>query len=257
LELMASDANGNKSIRSSVFTIHVQQVYYKSFWFISLLMLAAFGGIYALYKYRVRLLQKELQMRTRIASDLHDEVGGSLTGLYLQMQMIEMQVPEKEKSSLSKANAIINESITNMRDLVWSIDARSDSWGKILDRMQDYASDVLSPLDIGFTFRHHQIDTTQHIDARMKHNIYLIFKEALHNIAKHSHASHVDIILEQNAGVLNITIQDDGKSPPSHTASTGQGLHNMQMRATQLKGKLNAGYTEKGFRVSLQIPVPG
>jgi signal transduction histidine kinase len=205
----------------------------------------------------VRLLQKELQMRTRIASDLHDEVGGSLTGLYLQMQMIEMQVPEKEKTSLSKANAIINESITKMRDLVWSIDARSDSWGKILERMQDYASDVLSPLDIRFSFQHHQIDTSQHIDARMKHNIYLIFKEAIHNIAKHSHAATVDIILEQTAGVLNMTIQDDGKSTPPQNTSTGQGLNNMKMRAAQLKGKLTAGYTEKGFMVSLKIPVTG
>jgi signal transduction histidine kinase len=97
----------------------------------------------AIYRYRVRLLQKELETRTRIASDLHDEVGGSLTGLYLQMQMMEMKALEQEKSSLSKANMIINESITKMRDLVWSIDARSDSWGKTLERMEDFASDVL------------------------------------------------------------------------------------------------------------------
>lgn len=253
LELMAADANGNKTLQPTLINIHVQQVFYKSIWFISLLIIAGLCAIYSVYRYRVRLLQKELQMRTRIASDLHDEVGGSLTGLYLQMQMIEMQVPEKEKSSLAKANAIINESITKMRDLVWSIDARSDSLGKILERMEDYASDVLSPLDIRFTFQHHHIHIDQPIDARKKHNIYLIFKEAIHNIAKHSDATQVEILLESNASVLDMKIQDNGKPQLQQTVSTGQGLHNMQMRAEQLKGKLTAGYTDQGFMVSLQM----
>ena len=255
LELLASDANGNKTIHPTVITILVQQVYYKSFWFIALLVMAGLLAVYAVYRYRVRMLQKELHMRTRIASDLHDEVGGSLTGLYLQMQMIEMKVPEQEKSSLSKANAIINESITKMRDLVWSIDARSDSWGKIMERMEDYASDVLSPMDIRFTFHYHQIAIDQSIDARQKHNIYLIFKEAIHNIAKHSQASRVEILLEKNASVLNMKIRDNGMRPLQQTVSVGQGLNNMKMRAGQLKGKLDAGYTEEGFVVNLQIPI--
>jgi signal transduction histidine kinase len=255
LELMASDANGNKTIHPTLIKLHVQQVFYKSWWFLSLVVLGLLAGVYALYQYRVRMLNKEHQTRTRIASDLHDEVGGSLTGLFLQMQMMEIKSSGEEKSQLGKAGKIIDESITKMRDLVWSIDARSDSWGKVLERMEDYTSDVLFPLDIHFTFQHPHLDPNLHIDARLKHNLYLIYKEAIHNIAKHSEASGVDILFERKDGKLNLHIQDDGKPGARKYTSPGQGLQNMRMRAERLKGKLDAGFNEKGFQVNMEIPI--
>jgi signal transduction histidine kinase/streptogramin lyase len=255
LELMASDANGNKTTRPTLIQLQVQQVFYKSWWFLSLVILSLLAAVYALYRYRVRMLNKEHQTRTRIASDLHDEVGGSLTGLFLQMQMMEIKASGEEKSHLGKAGKIIDESITKMRDLVWSIDARSDSWGKMLERMEDYTSDVLFPLDMHFTFQHQHLEPNLHIDARLKHNLYLIYKEAIHNIAKHSEASQVDILFERKDGQLNLHIQDDGKHGARKSTSPGQGLQNMTMRAKRLKGKLSAGFNEKGFMVNLEIPL--
>ncbi|HEX5113456.1 MAG TPA: two-component regulator propeller domain-containing protein, partial [Saprospiraceae bacterium] len=90
LELMATDANGNKTIHPTLLNLHVQQVYYKSAWFLGLSACCILLMMYSLYRYRLRMIQKEHQTRTRIASDLHDEVGGSLTGLFLQMQMMEL-----------------------------------------------------------------------------------------------------------------------------------------------------------------------
>lgn len=253
LELMAVDANGNKTEHPTAVNIHVQQIFYKSSWFLTLLALLILGAIYSFYRYRLGILRKELQTRTRIASDLHDEVGGSLTGLYLQLQMLEMKASDQEKSHLAKVNTIINESITKMRDLVWSIDARSDSWDKILERMEDFASDVLSPLDIRFAF-HRKLDPAEQLNARIKHNLYLIYKEAIHNIAKHSNARHVDIHLERQNGQLILNIHDDGKPDENKSSLSGQGLQNMTMRARRLNGVLNAKYVDDGFEVSLQVP---
>lgn len=253
LELMATDANGNKTIEPTIIKIVVKQIFYKSVWFLILMMVSTLALVVAIYRYRVRLLQKELETRTRIASDLHDEVGGSLTGLYLQMQMMEMKASEQEKSSLSKANNIINESITKMRDLVWSIDARSDSWGKTIERMEDFASDVLSPRDIQIHF-HHQMDLNSPIDARTKHNLYLIYKEALNNIAKHSNATKVDIHIIAEKDKLFFTIQDDG-TPSARKSFSGQGLQNMQMRAERLGGKIITQQNEQGFVVKLEAPI--
>ncbi|HZV45620.1 MAG TPA: two-component regulator propeller domain-containing protein [Saprospiraceae bacterium] len=255
LELMASDANGNKTARPTLIQLHVQQVFYRSWWFLSLVVLSLLAAVYALYQYRVRMLSKEHQTRTRIASDLHDEVGGSLTGLFLQLQMMEFKASGEEKSHLGKAGKIIDESITKMRDLVWSIDARSDSWGKVLERMEDYTSDVLFPLDIHFTFQHQHLEPNLHIDARLKHNLYLIYKEAIHNIAKHSEASSVEVLFERKNGKLNLIIQDNGKPGTRRSSTPGQGMQNMIMRAERLKGKLSAGYNEKGFAVNLEIPI--
>ena len=251
LELMAADANGNLTSSPTVVHIHVQQVFYKSFWFISLsvLILAIMG--YLIYRYRVRLLKKEHETRTRIASDLHDEVGGSLTGLYLQMQVMEMKATPEEKSRLSRATRILDESITKMRDLVWSIDARSDTWDKMIERMKDYATGTLSPLDIRFEF-HSSITPGKHIDAHFKHNLYLIFKEAIHNIARHSQATNVDIRFEERNGHLVMRIQDNGKSQ-AKTTPPGQGLQNMKMRAERIKGKLSAGQNDQGFEVKCEL----
>ena len=250
LQLMAADANGNKTESPTTIQLHVQQVFYRSFWFLSLVavLIGAIG--YALYRYRIRMLKKEHQTRTRIASDLHDEVGGSLTGLYLQLQMMEMRAQGEEKSRLSKVTTIIDESITKMRDLVWSIDARSDTWEKMLERMEDFASDTLSPRDIRLVF-HHRIDPARHIDAHLKHNLYLIFKEAIHNIARHSNASEVEIEFEEKDGRLTMQVQDNGK-PQEKGASSGQGLQNMKMRAERIKGTLKTGFNERGFLVSIE-----
>jgi signal transduction histidine kinase len=251
LELMASDANGNLTSAPTAVKIHVQQVFYKSFWFVaSLLGLLALIA-YIIYRYRVRLLQKEHETRTRIASDLHDEVGGSLTGLYLQMQVMEMKASGEEKSRLAKVTRIIDESITKMRDLVWSIDARSDTWDKMIERMKDYTTDTLSPLDIQFTFTS-SITPGKHIDAHLKHNLYLIYKEAIHNIAKHSNANKADIRFEEGHNGIRMTIQDNGKSQEKATSS-GQGLQNMKMRAERIKGRLTAGMTMEGFEVRVEV----
>lgn len=247
LELMAADANGNLTTVATVVRIHVQQVFYKSFWFVSLVIVVLASIGYLLYRYRVRLLKKEHETRTRIASDLHDEVGGSLTGLYLQLQMMEMNASGEEQSRLSNVTRIINESITKMRDLVWSIDARSDTWDKLLERMEDYASDTLSPLDIRYSI-HQPHALTRHIDTHRKHNVYLIFKEAIHNIAKHSNATVVDIRFEDKDGKLVMSIQDNGRKQDKSYAP-GQGLNNMKMRADRIKAELFTGFNESGYLV--------
>ena len=146
---------------------------------------------------------------------------------------------------------IIDESITKMRDLVWSIDARSDTWGKMLERMEDFASDTLSPRDIRYVF-HYRIQPHKPIDAHLKHNLYLIFKEAIHNIAKHSNASEATIDFEEKDGHLVMQIQDNGR-PQEKGAGSGQGLQNMKMRAERIRAELRTGFNEKGFFVSCQL----
>lgn len=251
LQFMGADANGNKTEAPTTIQLHVKQVFYRSTWFIGLMALLIGAVGYALYRYRIQMLKKEHHTRTRIASDLHDEVGGSLTGLYLQMQMMEMRAQGEEKSRLSRVTTIIDESITKMRDLVWSIDARSDTWEKMLERMEDFASDTLSPRDIRFVF-HHRIDPARHIDAHLKHNLYLIFKEAIHNIAKHSNATEVEIKFEEKDGRLVMQIQDNGQ-PQEKGSASGQGLQNMKMRAERIRAELKTGFNEKGYLVSCEL----
>ena len=251
LDIMAADANGNVTQTPTTIHLFVQQVFYRSSWFITLMLLLMAIIGYSVYRYRIRMLKKEHETRTRIASDLHDEVGGSLTGLYLQIQVMEIRAKKKKKSRLSKVTTIIDESITKMRDLVWSIDARSDTWGKMLERMEDFASDTLSPRDIRYVF-HYRIQPHKPIDAHLKHNLYLIFKEAIHNIAKHSNASEATIDFEEKDGHLVMQIQDNGR-PQEKGAGSGQGLQNMKMRAERIRAELRTGFNEKGFFVSCQL----
>lgn len=257
LELRANDIHGNEVVHATNVNFYVSQAYYKSTWFIvSMFVVICILG-YLFYRYRLKLLRKEHQTRTRIASDLHDEIGSALTGLSLQLQMFEMADSKSGNKQLSYIGDLINESVTKMRDLVWSFDARSDSWGKITERMHDAASDLLFPRDIAFDIQIEGFDLSASPSPILKQNVFLIYKEALTNIAKHSKGDSVKIHLVESDGQLHLRIKDNGKKSSGRNGYSGQGVQNMQMRAGRLNGAIFAGYTssEGCFLVDLKCPI--
>jgi signal transduction histidine kinase len=187
---------------------------------------------------------------------LHDDIGATLTKISLQSELIQDGACSPEIiASLRKIGAMSRELVTTMSDVVWSIDARNDTIGDLLDRMRDFASSVLSVKPINVSFEVSGLDEHKRLPVPLRQNLYLIFKEAVNNIAKHAAASQVNIHIKNADGAFSLMIRDDGKAWGEGECEklTGHGLRNMKMRAERIGGHLEI-FRNGGCTVKLTAP---
>jgi signal transduction histidine kinase len=139
-----------------------------------------------------------------------------------------------------------------MSDVVWSIDARNDSMLDLLDRMRDFAFSVLTIKEIQVEFKTKNLTLTKKIQIDYRQNIFLIFKEAINNIAKHSEATMVTVNLENQRDVFFLRIADNGRGYLLENGQNGNGLKNMKMRSQRLGGELSIN-SNHGVEIVLKL----
>lgn len=247
------DANGNESRAGLSIPIYVEQIFYKRWWFISLLVLFVFGVIYLFFQYRLNQALAMERLRTKISSDLHDDVGSMLTGLAMQTEMLEMQTNHKiDKNRLHKITTMSRDTISHMRDLVWSIDSRRDTFSDLLERMQELAEEMLLPAQIAYSIDADVMNPNRKINFNCKRNLFLIFKEAITNILKHSNADKVNVKISNKDEQCILHIKDNGRVETFESGS-GMGLANMKLRCENMNGQLTLDF-ENGFGVKVYLP---
>lgn len=211
--------------------------------------------ILLLYQQRQIRQQHELALdalRTRISSDLHDDVGTLLSGLAMQAELLELHPDEVDVAKLSRIAEMSRTAMSRMRDLVWTIDNRKGQWKHLIDRLYEHADDVLGPLGVDFELQLQGVDQDRSLPPMLRRNLYCIGKEAITNVAKHSDAGHVKILIRQKNGRYDMHIQDNGHcalEENKHTA--GLGLSNIRWRAQQLGASLSF-QNGQGFGILLQ-----
>ncbi|MEZ5040236.1 MAG: histidine kinase [Saprospiraceae bacterium] len=216
----------------------------------------ALSTIYALILLMINKRNQHLKelnyLRTKISSDLHDDVGTLLAGLAMQAELLEHNLSEVNTAKLAHLSEMSRTAMCRMRDLVWSIDNRKDRWSHLVDRLNEHANETLMPLNIDFELKVDGIDPYCYISPDLRQNLYFIGKEAITNVAKHSDAANVTILIRQQNGNYDMHIQDNGQclaQTPSHPV--GLGLSNIKWRAKQLGAKLSF-QNSNGFEISLQ-----
>jgi signal transduction histidine kinase len=255
LELKAS--TGLNDDNAVYYSLHItmKQVWFKKPWIIALFSLVMIGllVIYLRSRFNQKLKrQKDLaDLRTKISSDLHDDVGTILSGLAMQSQMLTFTAKEEQKESLNEISNMSRDAMERMRDTVWAMDSRKDKYENLIDRMRAFVEKNLAMKNITHEFIVSDIDTKKFINPEKRQAIYLIFKEAITNIIKHSDGRHVIIQFGYEKNHLHLTINDNG-SEKKATQSDGLGLSNMKMRADKINGQLTARY-ENGFKIELII----
>jgi len=256
LKIRGVDINGNESRAGLSIPIVVNQIFYKTWWFITLMMLCIAGIIYAIFHYRLGQALAMERLRTKISSDLHDDVGSMLTGLAMQTEMLEMQTTNfDDKTKLHKITNLSRSTISHMRDLVWSIDSRRDTVGNLIERMHELAEELLLQADVSYQIEVDDLNLQKKINFNCRRNLYLIYKEAINNIIKHSDAKEVKINFHNNKGTCEFSIVDNGSvKPPQHVS--GLGLANMKLRAKNINAHLKFDL-ENGFGIHIDIPNVG
>ncbi len=216
-------------------------------WILGAILIGLIGAGLLLFQSVNARQKREIKLgnlRTQIASDLHDEMGSLLTGISMQAQM--MQYSEGTSLDTYRDKIIDNSqtAIATMRDVIWSIDSRYDQLGGLIDRMKELAFELLNPLEIKWDFQVDGWDLEQAMSPDVRQNLYLIFKEAINNIVKHAPQDEVKISLHQRKDQWSLKVQNQSPSVPrSETPlktpkTLGQGLKNMEMRAKQIGAKL-------------------
>ncbi|WP_445666191.1 ligand-binding sensor domain-containing protein [Fodinibius sp. AD559] len=248
-EVKARNFNGEWSSEAANISFSVQAPFWLRWWFIALVIIALAGIILFIYNYyRVKKMIEMERMRVQIASDLHDDVGSALTEIALQSDFLQtMEVPNKLEDPLKQIGAQSRKIVSSLDDIVWSIDARNDTIGDLTDRMQDYVNNVLPDRKVFYDF---DCDMQQQLDVSVKENLYLIFKEAVNNIAKHSNAERVDVKLIADGSGFTMGIKDNGTGA-SGSRKSGQGMRNMRMRAKRIDAEITFN-NKNGFEVIVE-----
>ncbi|MBN9383727.1 MAG: hypothetical protein J0H74_23420 [Chitinophagaceae bacterium] len=255
LKIKGNTGNGARSINELSIDIRVKQVFFKTAWFISLILIAFTTAVWLVVRYRIRQVKKIQYLRTRIASDLHDDVGSSLVRITILADAIRRNgITNDTEQQLGTISGISRGAVSTMKDVVWSIDARNDTMGGMIQYMQEHLHHMLMPANIDFELTHTGFAEQESLTMNFRQNVYLTFKEAINNIVKHSRATRVTVILKKDHGVFIMQIKDDGKGFSNDKTVSGQGLENMQLRARRLKASLYI-LSDDGVTVILKVPV--
>lgn len=206
--------------------------------------------IYTFLWNRYRQILKFEKLRSDISRDLHDDVGTLLTGISMQSQLLERMVDTKNKHVANKIASKSREAMDRMRDTVWAIDSRRDTSSDLYDRILDYAHDALLPKDIRLHLNTEIRAKEYKLKPNIRQNVYLIAKESINNIAKHSDTPEVFINLAIQNNHLSLQIKDKGSEQSSK--SSGQGLSNMKQRAQKIQANYSFVY-KNGYITNLDL----
>ena len=208
--------------------------------------------------YRRRQRRREAALRQRLAADLHDDVGNLLTQISLQSNLLRENpnTPEQLLLRLDQLASTAHQTARQMNDVIWSLGDESQTLPQLIARMRDHAREMLAPTAIELDFQVDDGLTGTELSPEVRQNLYLIFKESLHNVVKHAHgATLVQVRLDRAAGQVLLRVQDNGRAPAgSPSRLGGNGLRNMHTRAEALGGTLVARPTGGGFEVQVALP---
>ncbi|MEL7123132.1 MAG: triple tyrosine motif-containing protein, partial [Bacteroidota bacterium] len=257
LHIKGANAKGSWSKPASL-KIIVKQKFYKTRWFLALCVIGSLLLGYLILSYFLRQRLAIEQLRTKISSDLHDEVSGLLAGIAIQSDLVYHNVTnDDDKGKLKLIGEVSRKAISKMSDVLWSIDSRYDKFEDLIKRMREYLSESLDPQDIDHYLIEKKINLSAKVDAHIRQDLYLIFKEAINNVVKHSNATEVRVQVLHENNVFKMLIIDNGTPSQSTYNATptkrkGQGLSNMYLRANRLKGQLDIS-KRSGYQISFTM----
>jgi signal transduction histidine kinase len=256
---------------STTFSDFVVVRFWQTWWFVAGCSFITFGIVVASvrvvekskYQQRLRLAEQERALereRARIAQDLHDDLGSSLTRIALLSDALraENQSPQQLIANTDKIRQTAAQTVRALEEIVWAVRPGSDSLQSLVEYIAHFANELFegSQTRCRLNLPHDLPDLA--LPPEMRHNIFLVVKEALTNVLKHSGAHEVHVHTRATANTMEFIVQDDGagfSGAKNNAGDNRNGLTNMQRRAETMGGKLNLESTQKGTTVSLVVTV--
>ncbi len=258
-EVMACNNDGVWSRQAAQLTLHIEPHFWQTWWFRAMMVAWPIGVVILIYRARVERLRELENLRIRIASDLHDDVGSRLTKVAMMTELADRELPTSSpgKSHILNISRTVRDITRAMDEIVWTINPRNDTLENLANYVFHYAQEYFQ--DTGIRCR---LDLPPELpDEKMsteeRHHLFMAVKEALNNILKHAAATEVRITLSIVDKTMTISISDNGRGYHALTPDpTGDGMSNMRRRLEKIGGKFeiarNAG---GGTLVTMRLPV--
>ena len=258
-KVFCENIEGQRSKTITEIKIFIKPSFWRTRWFISTLFFLIALVIYGIHDMRVKRLMAVEKLRNRVARDLHDDMGSTLSTINILSAMAKSKMSNdavKTTEYLAKITDNSQRMMDAMDDIVWSIKPSNDSMQKIIARMREFATNVLEPKEIEMDFMAEEMVYDVKLDMEARRDFFLVFKEAVNNAAKYSKATKVSISIGVNNKVITLVVKDDGIGFDVTSADNGNGLGNMQKRADAMKGKLQLqSKPGEGSMVIVSIPL--
>lgn len=192
--------------------------------------------------------------------DLHDDIGASLSRIAVMSEAIKTRVKTEDSAATSALGEIAETSralVNGMSDIVWSIDPRRDCLADLVARLRAFGSGILESRGVRWTCDEVSGAGGYELSLDQRRQIYLICKEAINNIARHSGASMAALRIELRNDHLRADIEDNGCGIQA-LSSFGLGMQSMQLRARRMGGTVELGRNDAvGVRITLSVPLKG
>jgi signal transduction histidine kinase len=280
----AVNSDGTVSAEPAVLSFTILSPIWARWWFITLTVILIVSVVIAFYRYRTaklleinaalseanraeeslsraraeRIVELE-QVRRRIATDLHDDIGSSLTQITILSEVAQEQSKKGNGAAaepLTKITSVSNELVGTMSDIVWSINPAKDHLSDLSQRMRRFASDVLTARSIRLHFHGDDSEHDAVINSSLRREAFLIFKESINNVVKHAAAKNVWTELSVEGGVLKLTIRDDGTGfDPAAANENGNGLRSMRQRTVEVGGTFDV-ISDLNSSTTIQVSLP-
>jgi two-component sensor histidine kinase len=253
----SENGDGVSSRQVTALEFVIRPPFWESWWFLFLLASGVAFVLYFLHRLRVNRIIAMEKVRSRIARDLHDDMGSTLSTINILSEMAKMKIEKDTTTTKGYINKISDNSsrmMEAMDDIVWSINPMNDNMQRITARMREYATNLLEAKDIEYTFQVDEAVKHVKLDMEARRDFFLIFKEAINNLAKYSDCTYAQIKIEVYEYTMMMKIQDNGKGFIVKDADSGNGLTNMQKRAQSLNSKIHIeSHPGMGTKILLEV----
>ncbi len=254
------------SENEKVIQLTIAAPWWQQWWF---RLLAGVGTLFLVFLiirgYYTRKLEKQKTIlekqqaiekeRTRIATDMHDDFGASLSRIKFLSEKMKLQQShqEKLKTDLEKISKYSDEMAEKMGEIVWALNQRFDSLDDLVSFCRSYATEYMEDKNIRLQFTSGQA-TTIFINGEIRRNVFLVIKEALHNVVKHSGASSV-LVSMHFTSQLKVIIKDNGSGiNKENIRPFANGIENMKKRMEEIGGTI-IFKNEHGATITMQVPL--
>lgn len=273
--VIACNNDGLWNTEGATLAFTIAPFFWETWWFIGSCLLVAAMAAALLARYltrrhmqrRIEQIEREHEIereRARIAQDIHDDVGASLSRIAMLSQpgRRDLAEPERTTAMLSRIYTTAREVTRSLDEIVWAVDPRHDTLDSLVDYMGRFAQEFLTTANLRCRLDLPMEVPAWPLSAEVRHNLFLAFKEALNNAVKHSAATQVRISLALHPDFFELVVKDDGRGfdlaqPDPAVAdrlAAGNGLANMKKRLTRIGGRCEVS-SKRGDGTSVSLTV--
>jgi signal transduction histidine kinase/streptogramin lyase len=269
--VLAANEDGVWNNTGASLAILVRPPFWSTWWFITGSTLALVGLIAAIVHYlSTQKLQRQLVVmrqqealereRARIARDIHDQVGASLTQVALLGELVETDkdLPQEVEEHAKQISQTARETTRALDEIVWTVNPANDTLEGLVNYICKHAQDFLAVAGLSYRLEIPEALPPVVITPEVRHNVFLASKEAITNIVRHAKAKSAWLRVRVSSDEFIVEIEDDGRGIADPDApSVRNGLRNMRKRMEDIGGRFEIGRgAENGARVRLTVPMP-